>query len=94
MLNKDTLIKIAVALLVVAIVWFILKARKKSKRKHRKVIVTAMPTIEKYDDPMEDEEEEVENFEEEGYAEWNAEEDMAEEYDEFSPVEYKSELLE
>lgn len=98
MLNKETLVKIAIALLVVAIVWFILKARKKHRKvkikKHRKVIVTPMPIVEKFDDMDEETEEDVAE-EEEGYAPWNADdEDVQEDFDEMSPVEYHSELLE
>lgn len=89
MLNKDTLIKIAIALLVIAIVWFILKARKKSHaKKHRKTIVTAMPVVEKYEDAGDD------DVEEEGFASWNAEDDTQEDFEEMSPVEFRSELLE
>ncbi len=88
MLNKETLVKIAIALLVVGIVWFILKARKKSVKKHRKVIVTAMPVVEKFDDMDED------DTEEEGFASWENEENVQEDYDEMSPVEFRSELLE
>lgn len=90
MLNKDTLIKIAVALVVIAVVWLILKARKKRKaNKPRKVIVTPMPVVEKYDDIDDD------SVEEEGYAEWQGDEQQAQEgFEEMSPVEYKSELLE
>ena len=90
MLSKETLIKIAVALVVVAVVWLILKSRKKRKvHKPRKVIVTSMPVVEKYDDMDSDD-----SLEEEGYAEWQADEQVQEGYDEMSPVEYKSELLE
>lgn len=90
MLNKETLVKIAIALLVVGIVWFILKARKKSRRKHRKVIVTAMPIVEKFDDLDEDD-----DTEEEGFASWENDENenVQEDYDEMSPVEFRSELL-
>ncbi len=90
MLNKETLVKIAIALLVIAIVWFILKARKKHRvKKPRKVIVTAMPVVEKYDD-MDDEE----DTEEEGYAAWSPDDDVQEDFEDLSPVEYHSELLE
>ena len=90
MLNKDTLIKIAVALLVIAIVWFILKARKKRShaKKHHKTIVTAMPIVEKYDDADDD------AVEEEGFASWNGEDDAREDFEDVSPVEFRSELLE
>ena len=92
MLNKETLVKIAIALLVIAIVWFILKARKKHRvKKHRKVIVTAMPVVEKFDDMDGDDEDDTE---EEGYAAWNAEDDVQEDFEDLSPVEYHSELLE
>jgi len=98
MLNKETLIKIAVALLVIAIVYFIAKSQKKRKlKKPRKVIVTAMPTVERYDD-MESENE-METYEdssdddEEGYASWNANDEQQEDYEDMSPVEFKSELL-
>ena len=97
MLNKETLVKVAIALLVVAIVWFILKARKKTKsRKHRKVIMTPMPIVEKFDDMDNDDEDDTDDVtEEEGYAAWNADDDdVREDYDEMSPVEYHSELLE
>jgi hypothetical protein len=89
MLNKETLVKIAIALLVIAIVWFILKARKKhGKRKNRKVIVTPMPIVEKYEDADDDD-----ATQEEGFATWE-EDDTQEDYEEMSPVEFRSELLE
>jgi FtsZ-interacting cell division protein ZipA len=90
MMNKETLIKIAVALVVIAVVWLILKSRKKRKiHKPRKVIVTSMPKVEKYDDIDDDDD----SIEEEGYAEWQSDEQPQEGFEELSPVEYKSELL-
>lgn len=100
MLNKDTLIKIAVALLVIAVVYLVFKSNKKRKmKKPRKVIVTAMPTVERYDDmdynedEMETYDDEADDEEEEGYASWNTEGEEQEDFDEMSPVEFKSELL-
>ena len=98
MLNKETIVKIAIALLVIAIVWFILKARKKHVKKHRKTIVTAMPIVEKYDDMGDDggdDDTEEQDDTEEGFASWNADDDdVQEDYAEMSPVEFRSELLE
>lgn len=92
MLTKETLVKIAVALLVIAIVWFILKARNKKRRvkKPRKVIVTSMPTYETAKETREKIDDD-----EEGYADWTPEEEgeQQEDFAEMSPVEFKSELL-
>jgi len=94
MLSKETLTKIAVAVLVVALIWFILKRAKGNKRRGapQKVIVTPMPgpmITERFEDGEEDDEEE-EGFEEEeeGYDEdIAAEEDFEEGYAEWQDEE-------
>lgn len=103
------MIKVAVAILVVAIIWFVMKLRKASKPK---VIVTAMPQTEPvgylpdypldnpYDDYAELDAEprvtEAPVVAKEGYADWGAEDaqDVEETYTEYSNPNFKSDLLE
>ena len=108
MLNKSTMMKIGVAVLVVCIVWFVMKLRKSSKPN---VIVTAMPVMQ---DPMgyvnnEFLGNEADDYAElpattskpvagmEAYSNWQADEadDVQEEsYVEYSSPEFKTDLLE
>ena len=99
MLSKSTLIKIAVGVLVIAIIWFIMKLRK-GRAPSRKVIVTAMPVIDGVSNDLYDTnlatlppKELYEDYEIEEAAEVPA--DVAEEeFTEYSSPEFKSDLLE
>lgn len=93
-IKKDLLIKIGVALLVVAVIWFIVAGSKKVHKK--RVIVTAMPKIPKgemYDEMPEEvtegygDEDEVD----EGYADWSG--DAPETFDQYSSPQFNSDLL-
>lgn len=102
MLNKSTMIKIAVAVLVVAIIWFVMRLRKASKPK---VIVTAMPVMNEpvgyvNDLPLDNEDDDYADIpspKKEGYSDWEADDagDVEEEsFVEYSNPNFKSDLLE
>lgn len=101
MLEKSTMIKIAAAVLVVAVIFMIMKMKKKSQ--NRPVIVTAMPMMEPAgyveDDDFETSQTTLAPIKE-NFDDWSAndagdyEEDETEGFTEYSDVNFKSDLLE
>lgn len=103
MLSKSTLIKIAVGVLVIAVIWTIMKLRKSSASPDRKVIVTAMPVMGGDIGGLAEDDDDYGVITtqapgaKEGYADWSADEAGEvdeEEFTEYSSPEFKSDLLE
>lgn len=104
MLKKSSLIKIAVAVLAVAVIWFVLKLRKSSKASPP-VIVTAMPVMNGPsgyvdDTPLDDGDDDFGDVpaQKEGVKEkfdWDADESASDEegYTEYSPTDFNTDLL-
>lgn len=100
MLSKSTLIKIAVGILVVAVIWAVMKLRK-PRAPERNVIVTAMPVMDGGLGGFDAEDDYgmvATSAPKENYTDWAAEdagevEEEDEGFTEYSSPEFKSDLL-